>query len=110
MPYAELLTRARLQATAATEAFYVSRWADVQDAARGLEQTGRFLGRAVEVPARHKTTLVAESTSLAKEAAKLRAAADSQDAHGVNESLQRLNLHVRELRPDDEAPGGSPGR
>ena len=43
LPYAELLTRARAQATVATEAFYVNRWADLEDAAAGLEQTARFL-------------------------------------------------------------------
>lgn len=100
VPYAELLTRARLQATAATEAFYVSRWADVQDAAGGLEQTGRFLARAIEIPPRHQTTLAQESAALVSEANKLREAATAQDAKRTNEALQRLNLRVRELRPE----------
>ena len=43
LPYRELLSRARLQAMTANEAFYVGRWPDVEDAARGLEQTARFL-------------------------------------------------------------------
>ena len=29
LPYAELLTRARMQASAANEAFYVNRWSDL---------------------------------------------------------------------------------
>src|SRR5947199_10490123 len=61
LPYAELLTRARLQATAATEACYLDRWADLDDMARGLEQTARFLPKATEVPAKHKDRLTAEA-------------------------------------------------
>ena len=71
IPYAELLTRARLQSSAATEAFYVSRWSDLEDAARALEQTGRFLPKAIEVPAKRKDTLVAQAKDLETEAGRL---------------------------------------
>jgi hypothetical protein len=100
LPYAELLTRARAQATIATEAFYVNKWADVEDAARGLEQTGRYLGKAEDVPAKQKDELTAVSTSLSKDAVKLRDAAKSQDVKETNDSLQRLHLTIRELRLD----------
>ena len=96
--YAELLTRARLQASAATEAFYVNQWADLQDAARGLEQTARFLGKATEVPAKHQASLSADADELGREAAQLRDAAVAQKVLQTNELLQRINLKVRELR------------
>jgi hypothetical protein len=100
MPFAELLTRARMQASAANEAFYVNRWSDLEDAAQGLEQTARFLPKATEVPAGHKEKLPDQATTLGKEAVKLRQAAIAQDVTKVNESLQRVNLKVRELRLD----------
>jgi hypothetical protein len=100
MPFAELLTRARMQASAANEAFYLNRWSDLEDASQGLEQTSRFLPKATEVPANHKEKLPDQAASLGKEAGKLRQAAIAQDVPKVNESLQRVNLQVRELRLD----------
>ncbi len=100
LPYAELLTRARSQASGATEAFYVNRWTDLEDYARGLEQTARFLARATEVPAAHRPKLAAESADLAREAGRLREAARAQDVRQANEVMQRINLKVRELRLD----------
>jgi hypothetical protein len=100
LPYAELLTRARLQATAATEAFYVNRWTDLEEVARNLEQTGRFLGKATEVPAKHKDKLATEAEALTKEASQLREAAKAQDATKVNAIMQRVNLKIRDLRPE----------
>jgi hypothetical protein len=98
LPYAELLTRARAQATVATEAFYVNRWTDLDDAATGLEQTARFLKTAEDVPSTHKDTLPVVSGDLSKEAMKLRAAAQAKDVKQANETLQRIHLMVRELR------------
>jgi len=98
LPYAELLTRARLQASAATEAFYISRWSDLEDAAKGLEQTARFMDKAVEVPAKRRETLAADSAELKQVALKLVDAAKAQDVKQSNELLQRVNLRVRELR------------
>ena len=100
LPYAELLTRARAQCTVATEAFYVNKWADVEDAARGLEQTAHYLPKAEDIPAKQKDALPAVSTSLNKDAVKLREAAKAQDEKAANEVLQRLHLTVRELRLD----------
>jgi len=100
MPFAELLTRARMQASAANEAFYVNRWSDLEAAAQGLEQTARFLPKATEVPAAHKEKLPDQATALGKEAGNLRQAAIAQNVPKVNETLQRVNLQVRELRLD----------
>ena len=48
--YAELLTRARAQATQANEALYVDRWEELQSAAQELEQVARYLPTAKDVP------------------------------------------------------------
>ena len=101
LPYADLVTRARAQATSANEAFYVNNWTDLEEAARGLEQTARFLGKATDVPARHKDTLPVEAGDLGKEAGKLRTAAKGQEVKPANDALQRINLKVRELRPEE---------
>jgi hypothetical protein len=98
LPYAELLTRARAQATYATEAFYVNHWTDLEDAARGLEQTARFLAKAEDIPGNRKDALPASSSELAREANKLREAATAQNEKDANSALQRIHLTVRELR------------
>jgi hypothetical protein len=100
-PYADMVTRARLQASAANEAFYVNSWVDLEDAAAGLEQTSRFLGKASEVPPRHKATLPAEASELSKDAAQLRDAAKAKAVAKSNDILQRIHLKVRELRAED---------
>lgn len=100
LPFPELLTRARAQATNATAAFYVNKWDDLEDAARGLEQTAKFLPKAVEIPAKHKDTLTSLSSDLSKEAVKLRDAAKAQNVKEATDTLQKVNLKVRELRLD----------
>jgi hypothetical protein len=98
LPYAELLSRARMQAASANESFYIDRWGELDDAAKGLEQTARFLPKATEVPDRLKTSLPKEAEALRQEAVKLREAAKARDVKQSNEVLQRINLKVRELR------------
>ena len=99
--YADLVARARAQATAANEAFYINNWPDLEDAAKGLELTARVLGKAADVPAKHKNTLPIEAGDLGKDALKLREAAKVQDVRQATETLQRIHLKVRELRPED---------
>jgi hypothetical protein len=101
LPYAELLTRARAQATLATESFYVNHWADVEDAARGLGQTAQYLAKAEDVPANRKDALPAASSDLAREAGRLRQAAAAQNEKDANAALQRIHLTVRQLRLAD---------
>jgi hypothetical protein len=98
LPYAELLTRVRWQASQANEAFYVDRRNELEDAAKGLELTARYLARADDVPAKHKDTLPVAAGDLGKEAATLREAAVAKDVKKTTEILQRINLKVRELR------------
>src|SRR5262245_48172373 len=98
VPYAELLTRARAQASIATEAFYVNRWNDLEEAAHGLEVTARYLPKAEDVPQANKDSLTVVSGDLGKEALSLREAAKTQDVKKTNDILQRVHLKVRELR------------
>src|SRR5260370_8223636 len=55
--YADLVGRARTQATAANEAFYITNSPDLEDAAKGSEMTPRVLSKAAAVPAPTKRTL-----------------------------------------------------
>jgi len=100
-PYAELLTRARAQARVATEVYYLNRWGDLEDAARGLEQTARYLAKAEEVPAARRQALVSLSNDLAKEAGLLRKASQQKDEKETTAVLTRINYKVRELRPEE---------
>jgi hypothetical protein len=100
LPFADAMTRARAQAMAGTEAFYVNRWGDLEDAARALEQTARFLPKATDIPAQHRDTLPVQAGDLGKDAVKLREAAKSRDVKTANDLLQRIHLKVRELRPE----------
>src|SRR5271165_444811 len=77
-PYSDLLTRARLQATAATEAFYVNQWGDLEDAAKSLEQTAKFLGKSADAPPKQKDSLGTRADELGKEALVLHEAARSK--------------------------------
>jgi hypothetical protein len=100
-PYAELLTRARAQARVATEAFYVNKWGDLEDAARGLQQTAQYLAKAEEIPSSKRQALLTLSDDLSKEAASLRTAAQKKDEKETTAVLTRINFKVRELRPEE---------
>ncbi len=89
------------QASAANDAFYVNRWTDLEDYAKGLEQTARFLAKAEEVPANKKDILNEMSSDLAKNAVKLRAAATAHNVKDTTDALQQINLKVRQMRLTD---------
>jgi hypothetical protein len=98
--YEEILSRARAQASTALEAFYIDNWAELAEAARGLEQTARFLPKTVEPPANVAGKLVNEAVALRKEALRLADAAKARDVGAANETLQRIHLKIRRLRPE----------
>jgi hypothetical protein len=100
LSYAELMLRARAQANSAVDASYVDDWAELDHAARMLEQTAKFLPNALEVPAKHKDTLAVVAGDLGKEAGTLREAAKAKDVDKTNASLTRLQQTVRKLRID----------
>lgn len=106
--YPELLGRARLQATAALEAFYIDAWPDLRDAAVGLEQTARFLPKTAEIPPPLKDRIASEAEQLRLDALKLGDAARARDAGAVNAALQSINLRIRALRADAGQPAPAP--
>lgn len=101
LPYAELLTRVRAQANAANDAFYLDRWADLEDMAKGIEQTARFMSKAKEVPAKNKDILAEVTSDLAKNAQKLKEAAVAKNVEGATAALQQITSKVRLLRLTD---------
>jgi hypothetical protein len=100
LTYAELLTRARAQAKFAFDASLTDNWAEVEDAARALEQTAKFLPKATEVPVKQKDTLPVLAGDLGKEAVNLREAAKGKSLEKTKASLTSLQEAVRKLRLD----------
>ena len=97
--YPELYLRARSQATLALEAFYADGWADLDAAAKALEQTARFLPKSREVPAALGAGLAKDADLLHKDAVQLGDAARAKDARTASDVLQRIQFNIRSLRP-----------
>lgn len=100
MSYKEVMIRARALASTANEAFYIDQWVEVEKAAANLEETAQYIPRSTEIPGARKASLEARSLDLAKAAHALRSAAKAKDEKTTNETMQRINLLVRELRPE----------
>jgi hypothetical protein len=101
LPYGQLLTRARVLVSRANDAFYVDNWVELEDAARGLEQTALYLSRADDVPAKHKDTLATTSADLAKLAKALRETASAKDVKKATDIMGKLQVLVRRMRLAD---------
>jgi hypothetical protein len=101
LPYGQLLTRARTLASRANEAFFVDNWTDVEEAARGLEQTAQYLSKAEDVPAKHKDTLASDSADLGKLAKALGESARLKDSKKTNTTMAQINAKVRSMRLGD---------
>src|SRR5262245_64550681 len=101
MPYADLVFRLRQLAMSAHEAFYLDRWDEVETTARALEQSARFLTKALAVPPERTADLGHRSEALAGDAGQLRDAAKARpaDVVRINTVLQRIHLQARALRP-----------
>jgi len=110
LPYAELLTRARAQARVANEVFYTDKWADLEDAARGLEQTARFLPKADDIPATHKALVPKVAKELGADAKKLYQAALDKNPKEGTAIMTRIQLAVRELKLDRESEKPPPDK
>jgi hypothetical protein len=102
LSYAEMITRARGQAGAALDAYYIDAWLDLEQAAQRLEQTARLLPKATHIPPDFKTKVEPEADLLRQEAVNLLEAARAKSAPRVNEALQRVNQRIRQMRPEDK--------
>jgi len=100
-PYAQLLERSRSLVAKANDAFYVDNWSDLEEAARGLEQTAQYLAKAEDVPAKHKDTLKTLSADLGKLARVLHEAATAKDVKRATDVMGKLQVKVREMRLAD---------
>lgn len=100
-PYGRLLERARVQASKATDAFYRDNWPELEEYARGLEQTAQFLSRADDVPTKHRDTLATLSGDLGKLARQLKDASTAKSVDKATEVMKSINLKVREMRLGD---------
>ena len=103
LSYAEMMNRARGQASSALDAFYIDAWLDLEQAAQRLEQTARFLPKSTHIPEAFKTKVEPESEKLRQDAAKLTEAARAKNATQVNDIMQRINVRIRQLRPVEKA-------
>ena len=101
LPYVEMLNRARGQAGAALDAFYLDAWPDLEQAAQRLEQSAKLLPKTTLVPDAFKTKLDAESDQLRQDALKLAEAARTKNGAQANDAMQRINQRIRQLRPQD---------
>lgn len=100
MTYKEAMIRARALASTANEAFYIDQWVEVEKAAANLEETAQYLPRSSGIPSARKVSLQVRAQELAKQAQTLRGAAKAKDEKTTNETMQKINLLVRELRPE----------
>ena len=99
LSYAEMVNRARGQASSALDAFYIDAWLELEQAAQRLEQTARLLPKTTHIPETFKMKVESESEQLRQDAVKLVEAARAKNATHVNETMQRINLRIRQLRP-----------
>ena len=101
--YAEMINRARGQAGSALDAFYIDAWMDLEQAAQRLEQSARLLPKTTHIPEAFKAKVEGEADHLRQDAAKLTEAARAKNAPQVNETMQRINQRIRQLRPPEKA-------
>ena len=102
LSYAELLIRARGQAGAALDAFYLDSWIELEQSAQRLEQTARFLPNATHVPDAFKTKVEPEAKLLRDDATKLIEAARAKDSADTNAIMQRINQRIRQMRAQEK--------
>lgn len=96
-PYSELVTRARSQAQAATESFYLNKWQDLEEVSKVLSQTARFMDRATGIPAARLKQVSATAADISQECSTLSTLAKAKDEVGTQQCLQRIQVKVREL-------------
>jgi hypothetical protein len=99
LSYSEMILRARGQAGAALDAFYLDAWLDLEQAAQRLEQTARLLPKATHVPETFKAKVEPDADALRQDALKLMDAARAKNSAQANETMQRINQRIRQMRP-----------
>jgi hypothetical protein len=103
LAYGEMIHRARGQAGAALDAFYIDNWTELEQAAQRLEQSARLLPKTTHIPDAFKNKVEPEADELRKDALKLAEAARAKNASTANDTMQRINQRIRQLRPMEKA-------
>jgi len=93
----EALFRARSQATAATEAFFLDDWARLDTIGQALEDTAAQLGK-MPVPEPKQIELRDAAAKLGTQAKQLRAAALKKDTMAVSAAISQIGTEVRNLQ------------
>jgi len=93
----DLIARARVQATSATEAYYLDEWDRLDGIGQSLQDTSRQL-RAVPVVKDREADLHAASVRLETIAQSLRQAAVARHVNDMNAVLSKLGLEVRNMQ------------
>jgi hypothetical protein len=96
--YGELLARLHSQANAAMDAFFVDAWVELEEAAKGIDQTCRFLAKAEDPPEHLKSSMIQNCSNLQKEAARLAEAARKKNADAATQSLTQITAQIRQLK------------
>ena len=96
-----MFNRARVQANAGVEAFYIDSWLELEQTAQVLEQSARYLPKSTDQPARLKASLEKEAEQLRQEAVRLGEAARTKNAKATNEAFQLIHMTIRALRPEE---------
>jgi len=91
-PYQDLLSRARNQSSVATESFFINNWAELEDAAKGLEQTSRLMSKSADMPENKKESILAVSSDLNREASKLKEACKTKKRSRSKYTTSKDNL------------------
>jgi hypothetical protein len=102
LSYSEMINRARGQAGSALDAFYIDAWMDLEQAAQRLEQSAKLLPKATHIPDAFKPKVEPEAELLRQDAVKLAEAARAKNAQQTNETMQRINQRIRQLRPPEK--------
>ncbi len=101
--YQELYRRARRQAEVINAAFYDNQWVTMEDTAKGLQQTARYLAKATEIPPTLKDQ-AGRLVELQVVSEKLSRAAVAKDEKAATAAQTELTNLIRKIRPPDDLP------
>jgi hypothetical protein len=98
--YADVITRASAQAAAANEALYVKKnWNDLEESAKALEETVKLLRGASNPPAKIKDRIDVDADDLAKEATRLKEAAQTKNEEQAIQSISKIQEKIHKMQP-----------
>ena len=97
--YADLVTRLRIHAGAANEAFFIDDFEALAARARDIEQGARLLPLASDAPKGSQTRLSEDAGKLAAEARTLENSAKARTEDQIRDALRKIHIQIRTLPP-----------